>query len=104
MTEPNEAVGNIGWIYQYIGCGNADDLNAQRGKVSVSPRVARRLITHVMRYAVNLDHKLAVGAVEIDDYLANRMLPTKLHAVGPFAKDLPQQNFGQRHFASQPLD
>lgn len=100
-TLPNKRLGHQFRAGQHFCRRNSHDCDALRGKLRVAGAIPIRAIAHIMGNAVNFDHHLGGRAEEIDDEGADRVLPAKVDPGRVLAQEVPQQDFGQGHFAPQ---
>jgi hypothetical protein len=63
-------------------------------QIALSNLVARRAITHVVGYAINLHDQAGGRIVEIDDVMPDPMLPAEFQAGVTRSQPLPHQNLG----------
>jgi hypothetical protein len=60
-----------------LSSGNAHDSHAAFLQPSIAALVARRLVTHIVAYAINFDRKPGFGAIEIENVRSDWMLAAK---------------------------
>jgi hypothetical protein len=88
-------------ILQHVNRCNAQRENPLLGQPFVAPFIVRRPIPAIMCFTVNLNAKLRLVAVKIQNIRASRVLLAPVMAGLQVAQLLPQKHFGQRHFAAK---
>jgi hypothetical protein len=73
----NDRISNIFNLLGQFTCRNAEHCYVVLGKPSIAATVSLRSITHVMTYSVYLDRETRVGAIEVENIRADRMLTAK---------------------------
>ena len=75
--------------------------NAMVGKHSIAPHIKSRLVTTIMRLAINFNAQPPLRTIEIKHERSGGMLTAKAQAIWPFSQFLPQYDFWQAHVAAQ---
>ena len=88
-------------VIQNRACRNAQGRNARTCEPTISRVIPVRVVTHAMDHAIHLDGKPRIGAIEIQNIRATRMLTAEFQSIRALAQRTPEQPFRQRHFASQ---
>ncbi len=98
----NDRISRFVDLTSQFACGNAHHRHAACLKPGVAPNVALRPIAHVVTHPINLDSKTCLGAIEIENIRADRMLPTK-HRLSrrTLTQSVPQPHFRYRQRAPQ---
>jgi hypothetical protein len=81
------------WILEHIRSRDADDLDTLRPEVGVTTNVSLWPIARAVRCAVHLDAEARVGAVEVEDEWADRMLATEGRVVSAAAAEAHPEKF-----------
>src|SRR4051794_24784780 len=84
-------------ITMEIGSRNSENSEPMIRQPPIPILVALGIVAHVMNLAVNLDHELDGGAVEIGHEGPDRMLPSKLDAFGTSPQHLPERRLRRAH-------
>ena len=79
----------------------AQDADASHSQPIVTDEIAGSIGRMIVRRAIDLDGKLLVWRVEIENERADRMLTTKARADAIAPKQDPELHFGQRQLASE---
>lgn len=89
-------------VAQDVGGGEAQDAEALLFEPAGAARVVRGLERVVVRRAINFDAEAGLGAVEIQNVGAERMLAAEAQAGEAAAAQVgPQDDFRQRHGAPE---
>ena len=88
-------------VIQNRACRNAQGRNARTCEPTISRVIPVRVVTHAVDHAIHLNGKPRIGAIEIQNIRATRVLAAEFQSAGPFAQLTPEQDFRQRHFAPQ---
>jgi len=87
-------------IVQHARGRNPQRLDVVQYQPGIAGRVARRLLSTIMRFAIDLDAKQCVRTEKIERVGTRGMLTTEFERTGAFAQFAPEQDFRQRHFFS----
>ena len=82
-------------IIQNVPRSYPQRLKSAIGQSAVADDVALRVVPHRVRLAVNLDRQTTLEAGEVDHISIPRELSAEAQPFWPFAKLLPQNDFGQ---------
>ncbi len=81
-------------IVQHGGGHDADDVMAITAEKGIAVGIAHRSIAAPVRFAVDLDRGAGGAAIQVDDTMADRMLPTEFEAGLMALQPLPQKHLG----------
>jgi hypothetical protein len=90
-------------IFEHINRRNSQRENAVCGTPGIAPRIALRLVSAIMGLTVHFHAQLRLVAVKVEIVRPRRVLFAPVIAGLKAAQLLPQQNFGQSHFAAEGL-
>ena len=76
----NPANGRIG-IFEDLGCWNSQRMDAGGAQPDVASFIPLWTITSIVSFAFDLDRQPRVGAEEVEDISAGRVLPTEFQTV-----------------------
>ncbi len=88
-------------VFQHIDRRNAKCQHAVLREKSIASRILARLIAPLMRLAVHFHAQLRSVAIKIEIVRTSRMLLAPMKTSLVTTQLLPEQNFGQVHFAAQ---
>jgi len=100
-TSVENMLENALYILLHLAGGNPEHTEAPIPQPFVAPLVARRIVAHPMRDAVDLDGQLCGRAIEIQHEWPGRMLATKLEVDRMRPKQVPELRFRWRHGAAK---